>query len=439
MNRYPPGSCSSSSSHSAPAMSLVPFSVTTSPDGRPLTNLGMNVPGSPWPFRQLTEPELTNELSRHANAKTSNVSGLRVDSVWFQPAQGENNNSQDRIYDGVCEVSGEQWALAAVFDGHAGEECAEHTVKNLPGHLQQALSAHTGGSVANRIANAVVSFDDAITDQVRSIFPNPELLASTPAHQLEAMINDHASGGTNYKKIILAMRGTTALVSLVDESRKNMWVAGVGDSPAVLGIKRHDGTWTARNLVVPHNGRNEEELQRVRDAHPEEPDATLRNRVLGAIAVTRAIGDVAFKVPAAYTEQVFLRAKPGFRVHSSVEAFTKRNLSPPYLSAIPDVVQVSLEGDAEGTPRFVLLMSDGVIDDALLHVRGDTEPTSFQRWVELVGACLDAGESGAPSNLALAVLRDVFGGANEQQLSAYLTLDSDEKWIDDTSIQVMVF
>lgn len=189
--------------------------------------------------------------------------------------------------------------------GHAGEECAEHTVNNLPGHLQRALSAHNGGSVANRIANALVSFDDAITDQVRAIFSNPEALASMPADQLEAMINDHASGGVNYKKIILAMRGTTALVSLVDASCKNLWVAGVGDSRAseskglaenphsllcscpVLGIKQPDGSWTARDLVAPQNGSNQDELQRVQDAHPEEPDATLRNRVLGAIAVTR--------------------------------------------------------------------------------------------------------------------------------------------------------
>jgi pyruvate dehydrogenase phosphatase len=143
-----------------------------------------------------------------------------------------------------------------------------------------------------------------------------------------------------------------------------------------------------------------------------------------------------------------LRAKPGFRVHSSVEAFTKRNHTPPYLSAVPDVVHVKLEGDAEGTPRFVMLMSDGVVDDRVIHVRGQTEEDSFQRWVEIVGARLDAkdGEDvkepetlNVANNLALAVLREVFGGANEQQLSAFLTLQSEEKWIDDTSIQVVVF
>lgn len=419
---------------------LVPFAVTNAPDGRLLTNLGIEGYGSPWNFRLLAEPELTQELHRHANAQSSNASGLRIDSVQFQPAKGEENASQDRIYAGSCDVEGETWALAGVFDGHGGEECAEHAMKNLPEHIRKTLSSNKDEALGARLINAFVSFDNAIIQSVRDIFADPEALASMPVEQVEALVNDHASGGTNYKKIILAMRGTTAVVSLVDPSRKNLWVAGVGDSRAVLGIQKPDGSWLARDLVAQHNGGNESELQALRDAHPNEPDITLKNRVLGAIAVTRALGDVAFKVPAAYTRHVFLRAKPGFRVHSSVEAFTERNITPPYLSAIPDVVHVNLAGDPEGTPRFVLLMSDGVVDDHVVHIRGEKEEASIQRWVETVGARLDSKDraTGGESNLALPVLREVYSGSNETHLSAFLTLESESKWLDDTSIQVVV-
>ncbi|CAE6471788.1 unnamed protein product [Rhizoctonia solani] len=422
---------------------LAPFTVTTASDGRLLTNLSIEGYGSPWNFRLLAEPELTQELQRHANAKSSNISGLRVDSVWFQPAQGEENASQDRVYAGPCEIEGEQWSLAGVFDGHAGEECAEYAINNFPAYIQQAMSlgAGTKEDVSSRLANAFASFDNSIIQPVRDLFPDPDALASMPDDQLEATINDHASGGVNYKKIILAMRGTTAVISLVDPSRKNLWVAGVGDSRAVLGIQRPDGSWLARDLVAQHNGGNESELQAVRDAHPNEPDITLRDRVLGAIAVTRAFGDVAFKVPAAYTRHVFLRAKPGFRVHSSVEAFTTRNLTPPYLSAIPDIVHVDLAGDSEGIPRFVLLMSDGVVDDHVVHIRGEKEHQSIQKWVELVGDRLDSKDrkTSEIDNLALPVLRAVYNGSNEAHLSAFLTLESDSKWLDDTSIQVVSF
>jgi hypothetical protein len=98
-------------------MTAAPFSVTITPDGRSLTNLGLDAPGGPWPFRLLAEPDLTAELHRHANAKTSNVSGLRVDSVSLQPAQGTENASQDRIYDGTFDVAGHRWSLVGVFDG----------------------------------------------------------------------------------------------------------------------------------------------------------------------------------------------------------------------------------------------------------------------------------------------------------------------------------
>ncbi|KAF8755472.1 Protein serine threonine phosphatase 2C [Rhizoctonia solani] len=394
---------------------LAPFTVTKASDGRLLTNLSIEGHGSPWNFRMLAEPELTQELLRHANPKSSNASDLRVDSVWFQPAQGEENASQDRVYAGTCEIDGEKWSLAGVFDGrflgfghkssqltipegHAGEECAEYAINNFPEYIKRALSGvRPKEDISSRLVDAFASFDDSIIQPIRDLFPDPDALASIPDEQLEAMVNDHACGGGNYEKIILAMRGTTAVISLVDPSRKNLWVAGVGDSRAVLGIKRPDGSWLARDLIVQHNGGNESELQAVRDAHPNEPEITLRNRVLGAIAVTRA--------------------KPGFRVHSSVEAFTTRNVTPPYLSAIPDIAHVELAGDSE-----------------------ENEQESIQKWVELVGSRLDSKDwaINGPDNLALPVLRAVYSGSNNAHLSAFLTLESDSKWLDDTSIQVVV-
>ncbi|KAG9081010.1 hypothetical protein FRC06_005915, partial [Ceratobasidium sp. 370] len=265
-------------------MSFAPLFVTTASDGRLFTNFGVDSPEAPWPFRRLTGTGLTDELERLANAKTSTASGIRVDSVWFQPAQGENDRSQDRIYDGICQRSGERWSLIGVFDGHAGEECSDYTVKHFPKHLEQALSTSTSGDTISKISKAFVSFDNRIIDQVRSMFPDPTALASIPVEELSTIINDQASGGANYEKVILAMRGTTALVSLLDSDRKNMWVAGLGDCRAILGIQLPSGQWEARDLIAPHNGSNAVEMQKVADDHPGEPEVTRRNRVLGAIA-----------------------------------------------------------------------------------------------------------------------------------------------------------
>jgi hypothetical protein len=172
--------------------------------------------------------------------------------------------------------------------------------------LRRALSRpQNRGNFASAISQAFISFDDEITQGVLSIFPDPGALKTTPEDDLWVKINDHESGGETYKKIILAMRGTTALTALVDEPRKNLWVAGIGDCRAskdalfillpteskilgpVLGVKLSNGQWEARDLIPPHNGSNPREMQNVRDAHPGEPNVTARDRVLGAIAVTR--------------------------------------------------------------------------------------------------------------------------------------------------------
>ncbi|KAG8723936.1 hypothetical protein FRC12_024404 [Ceratobasidium sp. 428] len=335
----------------------------------------------------------------------------------------------------------------SIFLGHAGEECSDYTSKYFPKHVEQALSSSTLDRIESSITEAFVSFDNQILDQVRSVIPDPSALASMSDGDLDARINDQELGGANYQKVILNMRGTTALISLLDDHRKNLWVAGLGDCRAILGVQLSDGQWEARDLIAPHNGSNATEMQKVKDQHPGEPEVTRNNRVLGAIAVTRAFGDAEFKLPAEYTWQVFLRANPGFRVHSSVEDFTKRNLTPPYMSAVPDVVHVDLEADptSGSTPHFLILTSDGAVDEHVLKLLGRTEAESFQKWVELIGGRLNTQtgnqneEDTQPSNLAVDLLREVFGGSNEELLSIFLTLGMESKWIDDTSIQVIVF
>ncbi|QRV89154.1 protein phosphatase 2C [Ceratobasidium sp. AG-Ba] len=408
-------------------------------DGRKYTTLGAPAGYGPWLFQHLHDPELTQRLHIMSNAKTSTINGLRVDSVSFQPCPSEEETSQDRVYSGVCDVDGDAtpWSLVAVFDGHAGHDCADHAVEKFPEHLRRVLSKRQNWSyLATAITQAFKSFDEAITRGVLSVFPSAEALRDIPQDDLKAMINDYNSGGEVYKKIILAMRGTTALTALVDGPRKNLWVAGIGDCRAILGVKLSNGQWEARDLIPPHNGTNPREMQNVRDAHPGEPNVTARDRVLGAIAVTRAFGDTTFKLPAEYTHHVFLNANPGFRVHSSVTDVAAINHTPPYLSATPDIQHITLTSEYSSTPRFLIMGSDGLVDESVVN-RG-YEAAWFQQLVEHIGAQLDAGKE-KDGNLALVALRQLLGGENTERVSAYMTLEAMHRWMDDTSIQVVVF
>ncbi|KAG8788492.1 hypothetical protein FRC12_014493, partial [Ceratobasidium sp. 428] len=98
-------------------MSAPPFSSHTK-NGRKYTTLGAPAGYGPWPFQDLNEPELTQRLHSASGAKSSSLSGLRVDSVSFQPCPSEEEQSQDRVYSGTCDLDGDSspWSLVAVFD-----------------------------------------------------------------------------------------------------------------------------------------------------------------------------------------------------------------------------------------------------------------------------------------------------------------------------------
>lgn len=84
--------------------------------------------------------------------------------------------------------------------------------------------------------------------------------------------------------------------------------------------------------------------------------------------------------------------------------------------------------------------SDGMVDDSILNP--GSEAVAFQQLVEHIGAQIDAGKEkreGPEGNLALSVLRQLLGGADTERVSAYMTLETMHRWMDDTSIQVVLF
>lgn len=72
----------------------------------------------PCPYTVLAEPELTRELCAVANAETVVLDpkcGRKADCITFQPCA--YMRTQDRYVVKALDVHGQQWTLAAVFDG----------------------------------------------------------------------------------------------------------------------------------------------------------------------------------------------------------------------------------------------------------------------------------------------------------------------------------
>lgn len=145
--------------------------------------------------------------------------------------------------------------------------------------------------------------------------------------------------------------GSCALVSIYDRVSQMLRVACVGDSRAVLGRRTSSGGWQATALSVDQTGYNSEEAARLREEHPDEPDAVKDGRVLG-LAVTRAFGDAFWK----WSRDVQEEAQKRFFGRQPLEGC----LTPPYLTAEPVIITTKIQPDKG---EFLIMASDGLWDN----------------------------------------------------------------------------
>ncbi|OCH93128.1 protein serine/threonine phosphatase 2C [Obba rivulosa] len=388
-----------------------------------------HMPGSgPWPYTVLSEADLDHHLGRLSEHCI--VEG--ADCVSLQPVPMLDAN-QDRYVVQKWQLPGSAgpWRLFAIFDGHAGHDTVDHTERELPpllqSRLEAALSAAAGAAlppaaVADVLRSGISEFDDGLTRSLTDLFPGgPQAIARLSDEDIRAATTDE--DGNPVDVIRRCMTGTTALVALVDPAR-NLYVASVGDCQAVLGLQDSAGTWDASILSANHHGMDEAEAARVRSEHPGEDECILNDRVLGRCAITRAVGDQLYKLPAIYGDRVFRTAMPGGHIVRTLHETLPRNLTPPYLSNAADVRHVDLS--ATGAQKTVLVMaSDGLVNQFSGEI---LSRDAAREWIEVAG--------GAGEKPALALLRRALGGDDVEKVSAMLTVEMEERWMDDTTIVV---
>ncbi|OAX44162.1 protein serine/threonine phosphatase 2C [Rhizopogon vinicolor AM-OR11-026] len=410
-----------------------------------LEYLGFPQDYGPWTYRAVPDPFISSELARLASAHIITGKASTTSCVSLQPCPDPNERSQDRFV--VLDWDG--WSFAAVFDGHGGEEAVDYVIEELPSFIRTALikaltdagTTPIGHStVSSLLQSSIQAVDDALTNAVKRLFPDEVALAALTDEQIKSTINSPFNA--NNLAILRCMRGTTALVSLVDPKKENLWVASLGDCQAVLGVKSSNGTWDATILSANHNGTNHAEVARIRKEHPGESECVKSGRVLGAIAVTRAIGDHIFKLPSSYTNRVFMNCVPGFRVSTKLEDLLPRIKSPPYLSALADIQHVALSPSTTNKcEAFLILCSDGLVD--LYRYTKPRRPALQEiatQWVHALGERIDGkiDKVGGEDNTALVLLRHALMGGREDpdRLAQMLTLEIPWRWMDDTTVLV---
>ncbi|KAF9009558.1 phosphatase 2C-like domain-containing protein [Cyathus striatus] len=414
-----------------------------------------DIPGSrcgpedgPWPrsYQVLKEDELWTELKFLAKPQTFTFDkhrGWKADAVNFQPSP--KAKTQDRYVVTQLEIYGRMWTLTGVFDGHLGDVTVEHVAHHLPiiirDEMRKLLQDKPGYTppadvIAETFSRAMMAFDDAIAGDVLDLFGGLEGLKNFSDAEIRSIINDQYHGGVNWKKTRLCMYGTTALVALVDPDHHNLWIANLGDCQAIMVYPAKDSTeWKMDLLTHTHNGYNDTELERIKKAHPGEPECIVDRRVLGALAPTRCLGDIPFKQPVEFTRRILYNLSPGFHDTSPWEEFLLRNRTPPYITAEPEVIHRRLDEGELSTlhPRYLILVSDGFTD--LCEDEG--QGTIVESWASASYSFdLPDTPNGSKDNLALRLLRRALGGDDLFTVSRALTLDMDTAWLDDTSIVV---
>ncbi|KAJ3971079.1 protein serine threonine phosphatase 2C [Lentinula raphanica] len=448
----------------------------------------MGWPNRDFTYHLLTEEEASTEISR---LSAPGISSGRVHTVSLQP--NREKPSQDRFITEEWDL-GERgiWKFRAVFDGHAaGDETVDYVFSTLPHKIRSALTALfdiNTEAVSSLLRENISATDDSIKQGVLELFPSSTYLEQLSDEEIRAIVNDrptsdsqavddmpdvtvpsltgpttltrkYAGRGPHNMKVTRAMRGTTVLIVLISPEG-GTWTASLGDCQAVLGQKQ-SSTWTTTILSANHNAAEPSEVARVRSEHPGEENVVDKNRVLGLIAVTRAIGDHQFKLPSIYTKRVFALAIPGMnRPEYHTELILNCNLTPPYVSGVPDVRYFKLDNNAKAC---LIMSSDGLLD---LYGGQDWQEQHVdiadlcKTWVDLIGASLDTdpNSSSAPhqsaeplDNLALSLLNRGLRGPTKtfagdiwtdddalDRASSLLTLEYKDKWMDDTTVLVEV-
>ncbi|KAL5534067.1 hypothetical protein ACEPAG_528 [Sanghuangporus baumii] len=402
-----------------------------------------------WPrqYRSFTSHDAFNaELSRVADITElkSPDRKLICHTATLQPFMAPKPGakpSEDRHVFQIWDLPSGKWTMAAVFDGHAGEEIAEYAHVALPSRIRLALEAldmvkASPQSISEILAKAIEEFDKSIGDELKALLP--ESFENLDEEALKKLVNDQESGSKVYNACIRCMRGSTAIIALIDSGLQNLWVANLGDCQAVLVEYPAEKTnFTAAVLSSPHNARVDKEVQRIQLEHPGERQAILNDRVLGAIAVTRALGDFTFKLPAVYTTKLFVNVNLGYRIRSKVEEFIPRNLTPPYVSATPDVIHRILKSSTSvggRTKHALVLCSDGLTDP--YYSRGWTTDRIAQHFARVCLKSSGKEWDGLGDNLALYLCKDALGESLEEQ-SRNLTVDLDFQHLDDTTAIVL--
>ncbi|CAF2105689.1 hypothetical protein HID58_079276 [Brassica napus] len=293
---------------------------------------------------------------------------VSVESQSLQWAQGKAG--EDRVHVVVSEEHG--WLFVGIYDGFNGPDAPDYLLSHLYPTLHRELKdlllwngphnhcerrwrcewdqekQDLDRRLKEQIKHRTGSGSDRLTDHNEVLHALSEALRKTEEAYLDTadkMLEENPE---------LALMGSCVLVMLM--KGEDVYVMNVGDSRAVLGqrlerineetmIKGCEGDpgLSASQLTVDHSTNVEEEIERIRNEHPDDASAVTNERVKGSLKVTRAFGAGFLKQPKWNNALLEM-----FQIDYKGES--------PYINCLPSLYHHRL-GSKD---QFLILSSDGL-------------------------------------------------------------------------------
>ncbi|KAL1735885.1 phosphatase 2C-like domain-containing protein [Schizophyllum commune] len=329
--------------------------------------------------------QINARLHEHETSKTWHRPGVTWKSTTsFLPSNDpiEDANAAQIVQKSAGELG--DYVFYAVMDGHGGSNTSKllsHVLiptvaRELASLTQPEESAGLGKRVASliwskpkletdplsiskAIQNAFTRLDDEILKM-----PVQYLASAMDANSRDKdLIPDLREDQVALLALKTAVSGSCALLTLLDTDKRDLYVACVGDSRAVAGVKEAD-SWGVDVLTQDQTGRNPDEVARIKSEHPaEEADNLVRNgRIFGGLEPSRAFGDAKYKWPRQVQHILSDTIAPvGTRPHML-------NLleTPPYVIARPAITHRKLALPADPSTgkemKFIVMATDGLWD-----------------------------------------------------------------------------
>ncbi|WWC67205.1 uncharacterized protein I206_101112 [Kwoniella pini CBS 10737] len=349
----------------------------------------------PYQFIRKSEQEVEKILKENESGmKLLGRKGnpvIRWDTNWV----GSNEPCEDRFASNIIPRNSDKLEegrkkdlmLFSIIDGHAGDSTSKLLEKTLHPVLSFALAGLQAGylptdnktswkswsenlnpiswiyskvgapwnsdNVIRTIQHAYTELDDHICQspiKLLSTLKNPSNPSEypTPRQTLVALAQPAASGAC-------------AITTFVDAENDDLYVALAGDCRAVAGWQSPDGQWRCDTLTEDQMGENPKEVERMQKEHPaSERDTVIKGgRVQGGLQPTRAFGDAVYKWTTAQGNAI----ADAFREESDKPRGVRPwNLTPPYVTAKPEVTYRKLQNKQGDKLKFVIMATDGLWD-----------------------------------------------------------------------------